>query len=250
MAWPQIKSGQINAAVLALKSATHRYLDDRNMEPLSDRSNRVYGRGLIIDVQNLKYLASIDPVNGTVAGSRVWELLDRWGYITLKEKQWLSLYWTSRRIQKEKARKDAMRGDIVEALVWAFLHRSQFHYRQYRPMAHSLKAVEARNRTDCSAYATLGFKDGGAPDPNHVGYNGTGYTGTLIQHGVWIPVQKSLPADLAFYGPNQQAPTHVAIRDENMGNPGVYSFGHTPIEHYTRVAYRDDFLGCFRPDVL
>lgn len=112
-------------------------------------------------------------------------------------------------------------------------------YNQYRPMAASLWDDFAEDHSDCSSFATLAYKDAGAPDPNGRGFDGYGYTGSMQGRG--SPCNPK-PGALAFYGPSWSSTSHVAVVDSAAS--GVVSFGHTPMEHYDSVAYRDDYLGC------
>jgi hypothetical protein len=139
-------------------------------------------------------------------------------------------------------------GDIGDRVAssaraaWSEL-RDVWTYRQYRAMADSLWSSFAEDHTDCSSYATLCAKDAGAPDPNERGYDGYGYTGTL-----W-PCSSPCdprPGALAFYGGSSgNDSTHVAVVDEDAS--GVYSFGSTPLTHYSTIAYRGDYRGCRWP---
>jgi cell wall-associated NlpC family hydrolase len=53
-------------------------------------------------------------------------------------------------------------------------------------------------RLDCSEFVTLVYKAAGVVDPNGRGYNGTGYTGTLVANGT--RTSNPQPGDLVFYG--------------------------------------------------
>jgi cell wall-associated NlpC family hydrolase len=59
--------------------------------------------------------------------------------------------------------------------------------------------------TDCSGFVTLCYRAAGAPDPNASGYNGQGYTGTLLKYGA--KVSKPIPGDVVVFG---AAPGHHA----------------------------------------
>ena len=43
---------------------------------------------------------------------------------------------------------------------------------------------------DCSSFATWCYWTADAPDPNGLGYNGSGYTGTQVQHGHQVDVSR------------------------------------------------------------
>lgn len=100
-----------------------------------------------------------------------------------------------------------IRSAIVAYCEWAMDNADQIHYAQIRPMPKLPRKLPMV--TDCSGFATLAYKDAGAPDPNGAGYNGTGYTGTLMQHGKQIGysadgsvvmTQRIRPGDLIIFG--------------------------------------------------
>lgn len=132
---------------------------------------------------------------------------------------------------------DQTRGRIVAAARKALAKKSQFHYRQVRPMPAGLFA-DNPEYIDCSAFFTLCYKAAGAPDPNGAGYNGTGYTGTLVANGRWVTTPN--PGDACFYGSSRGVPGHVTVyvgagRCISMGQEG------DPVE--LDAQYRSDFLG-------
>lgn len=89
------------------------------------------------------------------------------------------------------------REKIVAYCEWGIANNAQIHYAMVRPIPAKPKALPLI--TDCSGFATLAYKSAGAPDPNGAGYDGTGYTGTLMKHG--RKVTTPLLGDLLFYGP-------------------------------------------------
>lgn len=91
---------------------------------------------------------------------------------------------------------------IVIGATWGYNHRWLIHYTQggsrmygvrYRIHIPGIPYYE-----DCSSFATWCYYQAGLPDPNHLGYSGYGFTGTLGSHGVNVSVAK--PGDLCFYG--------------------------------------------------
>lgn len=119
-------------------------------------------------------------------------------------------------------------------------------YGQVRPMPDSLYSKEALagGRIDCSCFATLVFKEAGAPDPNGRAYSGEGYTGTLWNNGA-AATGAPRALDLALYGDVYATSGHVAVV---INASEVISFGHTPIERYP-IRYRSDFKGIRRYEV-
>jgi hypothetical protein len=67
-----------------------------------------------------------------------------------------------------------------------------------RPIPDSLWSADAHNALDCSAFATLCYKEAGCDDPNGNNYNGQGYTGTIASHGKTVTTPR--PGDLCLYG--------------------------------------------------
>lgn len=93
-----------------------------------------------------------------------------------------------------------IREKIVEYCEWGIRSQARIHYAQIRPIPHGTPAAMKTLplATDCSGFATMAYKYAGAPDPNGSGYDGHGYTGTMLQHGV--KVTTPLPGDLILFG--------------------------------------------------
>ena len=95
-----------------------------------------------------------------------------------------------------------------------------YHYHEIRPYPDSMWSAEAHNRGfDCSAFVTLCYKEGGAPDPNGSNFDGNGYTGTLAKHGKTVTTPK--PGDIQLYG-DPPGYGHATIY---IGDGLVASFG-------------------------
>lgn len=93
---------------------------------------------------------------------------------------------------------------------------------------------------DCSSFDTGVFYSAKLPDPNHLGYRGWGYTGTLAEHGVQtVHVQRG---DLAFYGrsPFRHVAMHVGYHQRavshgsNAGPLLVSTFRYRSDYYYSR----------------
>lgn len=117
---------------------------------------------------------------------------------------------------------DGSRDAIVKIALRALRDESKFHYhyRQSRPYPDSLFSAAAHSGIDCSSFATLVYKEAGMPDPNGYGYNGSGYTGTLVARGHQVLVPQ--PGDLVFYGGTVSVPGHVAV---HVGSGKVVEIG-------------------------
>jgi hypothetical protein len=120
-------------------------------------------------------------------------------------------------------RATAIRDEIVNVARWGVEHEPQIHYAEVRPIPVHVRPFSLPLTTDCSGFATLCYLWGGATDPNRRGYDGSGFTGTLLAHGRHIAVKSCKPGDLIVYGP---APGHhVVIVVEAGANPLVVSHG-------------------------
>lgn len=115
---------------------------------------------------------------------------------------------------------DGTRRSIVQVAEVALQEQQKrpFNYEQRRPMSDSLWSDRAREGIDCSEFATLVYKEAGAPDPNNNGYDGSGNTTTLAANG--LTVYSPQPGDLVFYYGTITDPGHV----------GVYVGGNKVIE--------------------
>jgi hypothetical protein len=90
---------------------------------------------------------------------------------------------------------------------------------------------------DCSSFSTWCYWTAGCVDPNGLKYNGTGYTGTLINNGTRIDLDKAKMGDLVFYGRGRIS--HVVV---------VVSYARAIVSHgqesgpsfYSGVRYRND----------
>lgn len=129
----------------------------------------------------------------------------------------------------------SMRQGIVSAARGALSFKSG--YSQARPMPSSLAACRT-TPTDCSGFATLCYKQAGAQDPNGLGYDGQGYTGTMEQHGRKTSTPQ--PGDLAFWS----SPDHVAVY---IGGGQIIEWGAAPGPIQASVSsengYHASFLG-------
>ncbi len=112
-----------------------------------------------------------------------------------------------------------IREHVVANARWGIAHEPQIHYEQLRPMEGLQAARKLPLHTDCSGFSTLCYAWAGAPDPNGLGYDGSGYTGTLLRHMQRIPQNAVQPGDLVVWGPGTGH--HVALVLESEGNDPV-----------------------------
>ena len=108
---------------------------------------------------------------------------------------------------------------VVKAAYYALANKSSIHYVESRPMWDMAPPPNVPNYMDCSQFATWCFKSAGAADPNGLGYNGAGYTGTMLNHG-FVRYGPAKPGDLVF---SFFPVNHVSVA---VGNGMVISHGH------------------------
>lgn len=130
--------------------------------------------------------------------------------------------------------------DVRSTIVWlagaAVSQRAKYHYTQ-GPLRMSAVHNPGANPVycDCSAFVTYMFSWAGAPDPNGLNYNGTGYTGTLIANGQQLGgAQDAQPGDLVIYGGGTG--DHVALITEAGGDPLTVSMGQEGDPNFVRVS--------------
>lgn len=130
------------------------------------------------------------------------------------------------------------------------------HYEQFRPMTH-LGVPPAQGFTaDCSGHATSAYywarKATGVavPDPNHRGYDGYGYTGTLVENPEASPPFKV--GDLALYGPSRSSTSHVTTcyRAGGAADSLWCSHGSEDAPYTVDLHYRSDLLVVVRPALM
>ena len=114
------------------------------------------------------------------------------------------------------------RTQIVYWARWGKANEPKIHYAEVRPMPLTNKLPLT---TDCSGFVTLCYHLAGCPDPNGLGYNGQGYTGTLVAHGKQIPLNKVRPGDVCILGPGTGDHAVIISDTTNPTNPLCISHG-------------------------
>jgi hypothetical protein len=120
---------------------------------------------------------------------------------------------------------DRIRAKIVEYARWGVQNTFQIHYAQVRPMDHLNKVQALPWYTDCSEFVTTIYHWAGAPDPNGFGYSGYGFTGTMLDHGVSIPLHEAKHGDVVIWGVAPGHHTAVLTEDGAGGDPLIASHG-------------------------
>lgn len=125
------------------------------------------------------------------------------------------------------------RQHMAGLMRWLIVYEPQVHYGQVRPMRtvhlreQQLAAIFAAGQgvtLDCSETATLVCRLAGLADPNGRGYDGTGYTGTMLDY---LPHYSEPEAAgvgaLVVYGPGTG--DHVSQVIEPGADPLLFSHG-------------------------
>ena len=94
----------------------------------------------------------------------------------------------------------ASRRAMVANCRWAVAHRDRFRYEQVRPIPVGASRDDQPIITDCSGFVTLMARWSGIEDPNGRGYNGEGWTGTLLEHLPAVGFTRTQPGDIAVFG--------------------------------------------------
>lgn len=132
------------------------------------------------------------------------------------------------------ARTSGAAARLVAYTRWAERNAWAFHYSQgglRGTYSRTGKVYSLPQWLDCSMYVTNAYRAAGLRDPNGFGFNGYGYTGTLVVHGTRVfGVPRA--GDLVFYG---SPISHVAIA---TGGGYVSSHGSEPGPLHVRWNYR------------
>lgn len=150
----------------------------------------------------------------------------------------------------------------VKAAIADFCTRSIYaaatwHYEQYREMRYLGTPPDKAHKSDCSEHATEAYywarlqAHVSVPDPNHNGYNGYGYTGTLINNPHVTNGQYQV-GDLAIYGTSTSNTEHVTTcyvaGDVNTSE--WCSNGSESAPYAVALRYRNDLLAVVRPGLM
>ncbi len=114
---------------------------------------------------------------------------------------------------------------LLSYAAWGVAHEPSFHYAQTRPIPYQqFKDKTLPLTTDCSGFVTCCYYAAGYPDPNGLGYNGQGFTGTLLEHGTKIELRSCKVGDLVLFGSGTGDHVCMVIA-ANAPNPLLVSHG-------------------------
>ena len=124
------------------------------------------------------------------------------------------------------------RSGILEVAKWGCAHEPEIHYQQLRPMDGINSPHKLPLHTDCSGFATLAYKWAGGPDPNGSGFNGLGFTGTMLGHCRHVSKSAAKPGDLVVFGAYPGTHVVILVEDGSHADPLCVSHGQEagPIE--------------------
>lgn len=117
-----------------------------------------------------------------------------------------------------------LRAKIVAEAQWGLSNAAGIHYKQLRPMDGINQRRKLPLNTDCSGFVTLCYKWAGAGDPNGLGFNGQGYTGTLLGYLTAVPQSQVKAGDLVLWARNGVG-EHVSMVIEPGSDPLLISHG-------------------------
>ena len=120
-----------------------------------------------------------------------------------------------------------IRNGIVAAARWGIRNEPRIHYGEVRPIPLGRRLPLT---TDCSGFVTLCYYLGGAPDPNGFGYDGQGWTGSLLERMQSVPQIVVRAGDVVVWG--EYPGHHCAVVLEAGEDPWLASHGQErgPIE--------------------
>jgi len=128
-----------------------------------------------------------------------------------------------------------VRNQIVQWAEWGVANHAGFTYSEG---SDRMEGVHKPGVTpcvcDCSAFVTYCYSWAGAADPNGQGYDGEGYTGTLLSHGTEIPLSEVIPGDVIVYGPGTGE--HTALIVQGGADPLTVSMGEQGDPSYIHVS--------------
>lgn len=261
---PLLREGERDLAVRAAQGALTRALEAKGIEA-HNLGNGAYGSLTRQDVNRLEHALGITPVKGSNIGPETWKALTP--YLSTTNKRWLS----KRRRQviahnvKEAARRKALealqrdprvRLEKAATRMWGARHHLTYSMLSSRPFVYN---PDRARHYDCSATVSVIYYLAGLLDPNGLGHNGYGFTGTQWPRGRYTLSPQ--PGDVAFYGymRGSSNPSHEALviseelawrlvtdpEDRKLLGRGLHvlTFGHDPMQ-IRLLRYRGDFRGC------
>jgi cell wall-associated NlpC family hydrolase len=201
-------------------------------------------------IQAIQRKAGLQPTGNI--GMRVWAVLDR-QFLNDDESKRINTFVAQKREEQTKAAAIVRRKAAVERTVRAATvmidNRDQIHYagpgapprfiaKRMQGVRQGLRLPEFPRFEDCSSSVTWLYFQADAPDPNGRGYDGHGFTGTLVGRGKRIPLSKAAPGDLVFYGESSTRSHVVCVMAGAGAAARAFSHGVEEGPLYVNVGYR------------
>ena len=147
----------------------------------------------------------------------------------------VALAWLKRRAKRlrwkiivkriAKSPVERKRDASLAHMRWALSREPHIHYRQARPFrVLAILKRDATITTDCSGSSTMVDRAAGWRDPNGLGFNGYGYTGTMRSHTPRKSLANCKVGDFIVYGGGTGAHV-VKVFKPHPTNPVVFSHG-------------------------
>ncbi|HEX5558802.1 MAG TPA: hypothetical protein VFX13_14365 [Gaiellales bacterium] len=119
-----------------------------------------------------------------------------------------------------------VRTRLVGWCTWGIENNAEIHYEQARPIPVDHLPGTLPLTTDCSGSTTLFARWAGAPDPNGMGYDGSGSTMAMLANMRRIRAAQALAGDLiVFDGPPAEQHVVVLLEKGSEADPLVASHG-------------------------
>jgi peptidoglycan hydrolase-like protein with peptidoglycan-binding domain len=142
------------------------------------------------------------------------------GYLSGKLKPSLAMRARAKARKRGLGREAHLRAAIVRWAHWGVQHEPSIGYSQgpSRMNGVSEHAGHLPLDTDCSSFHTILHKWAGAGDPSGLGFNGTGFTGTIWDHCVPVAASQVKPGDGVIFG---AYPGHHIATVVGKGDHGI-----------------------------
>ena len=131
----------------------------------------------------------------------------------------------------------AFRQALAGHVEWSVRNHLHFHYGDVRPVPVNEPPRHLPVITDGFGFVVLMAKWAGAGDPAGKHFSGLGTIGDILQSQQRVPLQGSLPADLAVFGDWPGEHVVILLEDGHVGDPLVASFAFEggPVKHRLSV---------------
>lgn len=117
-----------------------------------------------------------------------------------------------------------VRQNMVANCRWAVTNHKHINYAEIRPWP----IIPPRTlpfTTDCSGFAEMMARWSGAADPSDAGFDGSGATGSILDHSPHITRAETQPGDFAVFGP-YPGQHMVVLTESAAGGNGALCVSH------------------------